>query len=85
MSPPLVWTVIAVDGEGHGHGTCGHEHASADEATRCPWDPERPIVCDLLVRQVRRGAIAAMSKPGQLAMPWGGHRLRQRAEHRRPA
>lgn len=56
----LVWTVIAVDGHGHGHGTCGHEHATADEATLCPWDPERPLVCDLLVREVRPGAIARM-------------------------
>lgn len=77
-----VWTVIAVDAEGHGHGMCGHEHATADEATLCPWDPERPEVCDLLVRQVRAGVQAWMARPRQIAMPWGGHRLRQRAERR---
>lgn len=80
MSAPLVWTVIAVDGNGQGHGMCGHEHETADEATACPWDPERPFVCDLLVRQVRAGIQAQLARPGQLAMPWGGHRLRQRAE-----
>lgn len=51
---PLCWTVIAVDGAGQGHGNCGHAHDTADEATACPWDPPRPVVCDLLVRQVRR-------------------------------
>jgi hypothetical protein len=82
MPATLVWTVIAVDGEGHGHGVCGHHHATADEATLCPWDPEpRPLVCDLLVRQVRTD----QPRAGQLAMPWGGHRLRQRAESRRAA
>lgn len=67
------WTVIAVDGVGQGHGVCGHQHTSADEATRCPWDPDRPVVCDLLVRQVRTD----QPRAAQLAMPWGGHRLRQ--------
>ncbi len=53
MAAALHWEVCAVDGAGQGHGRCGHRHATADEATACPWDPERPVVCDLLVRQVR--------------------------------
>jgi hypothetical protein len=81
----LIWTVIAVDGAGQGHGTCGHEHATADEATLCPWDPERPVVCDLLVRQVRADDGRRRRGSAQLAMPWGGHRLRQRGEQRRAA
>lgn len=81
MSAALHWTVIAVDGEGHGHGVCGHQHATADEATLCPWDPERPEVCDLLVRQVRTD----QPRVAQLAMPWGGHGLRQRAAEQRRA
>ena len=77
-----VWTVIAVDAVGQGHGTCGHEHSTADEATMCPWDPERPVVCDLLVRRVRADDGRRRPQAAQLAMPWGGHRLRQRTEHR---
>ena len=54
MTAALHWVVIAVLGNGRGAGTCGHEHATADEATACPWTPEPwPVVCDLLVRQVR--------------------------------
>lgn len=55
-----VWRVIAVDAEGHGHGNCGHAHATQEEATICDWAPEgwddMPI-CDLLVRQVRAPGI----------------------------
>ena len=48
------WTVIAVLGDGRGNGTCGHIHATSDEATLCPWTPDPwPVVCDLLVRHVR--------------------------------
>jgi hypothetical protein len=70
---PLCWTVIAVDGAGHGHGYCGHAHATADEATACPWDPPRPVVCDLLVRQVRaeifdRPLGPVRPAPGQLEL-----------------
>lgn len=68
MAASKHWTVIAVDGEGQGHGVCGHQHATADEATLCPWDPERPVVCDLLVRRVRTD----QPRRAQLAMPWGG-------------
>ena len=54
MSAPLVWVVLWIDEVGHGHGTCGHRHASADEATACPWEPaEVPPVGAGLVRQVR--------------------------------
>ena len=50
----LTWCLIAVDAKGKGHGTCGHRHADALEAVRCPWTPlPWPEVCDLLVRQVR--------------------------------
>jgi hypothetical protein len=56
MAAALTWVVIAVLGTGHGIGTCGHEHATADEATACPWTPDPwPRCCDLLVRQVRAG------------------------------
>lgn len=53
----MAWAVIAVDGTGHGHGTCGHAHSSADFATICPWEPpdwDAMPVCDLLVREVRQ-------------------------------
>lgn len=54
MIAPLVWQVIAVDGSGRGHGTCGHRHATPDDATMCPWTPTPwPNVCDLLVREMR--------------------------------
>lgn len=51
-----VWRVIAVLGNGHGHGDCGHDHETKDEAVVCRWAPadwNDHIVCDLLVRQVR--------------------------------
>lgn len=63
MTAAMHWTVIAVDGAGQGHGYCGHRHATADEATRCPWDPPRPFVCDLLVRQVRSEAVPGRRDP----------------------
>jgi hypothetical protein len=51
---PLHWEVCAVLASGAGNGRCRHEHATAAEATMCPWTPEPwPEVCDLLVRQVR--------------------------------
>jgi hypothetical protein len=59
VSHPLHWSVIAVDGDGRGHGTCGHEHATAEEAVRCDWAPagwDDMEVCDLLVRQLRTDA-----------------------------
>lgn len=52
----LVWRVIAVDGNGQGHGDCGHNHKTKDAAVRCRWAPsgwDDMLVCDLLVRQVR--------------------------------
>src|SRR5690606_24748824 len=52
----LVWRVIAVDGEGYGHGDCGHNHRTASAAVACKWAPpgwDDILVCDLLVRQVR--------------------------------
>ena len=57
------WRVIAVDWDGRGHGTCGHDHATQLEAVRCPWAPpgwddmER---CDLLVREVRQRQIRSI-------------------------
>ena len=54
MIAPLVWQVIWVDAVGHGHGACGHRHATADEATLCPFDPEdAPIESAGIVREVR--------------------------------
>jgi hypothetical protein len=51
---PLVWQVIWIDGAGRGLGACGHRHATAAEATRCPYKPgELPEVCAGLVREVR--------------------------------
>lgn len=80
MNAPLHWTVIAVLATGHGIGMCGHQHASAAEATACPWTPQPwPDVCDLLVRQVR--ATAPIAPPVQLAMfdqPRRERPLRQR-------
>lgn len=52
-----VWQVVAVDGTGQGHGTCGHRHASKICAVMCPWEPagwDEMTVCDLLVREVRQ-------------------------------
>ena len=49
-----VWRVIAVLASGHSPGHCAHDHATQDEAERCPWTPDPwPEVCDLFVRQVR--------------------------------
>lgn len=51
-----VWQVIAVGAEGQGHGTCGHHHATKDEAVECAWAPAGwpgMEVCDLVVREVR--------------------------------
>ena len=51
-----VWRVIAVLGNGHGHGDCGHNHKTSLTATRCRWAPpdwDDHIVCDLLVRKFR--------------------------------
>lgn len=54
MIRPTVWQVIWIDADGRGHGACGHRHASADEATSCPWEPERaPLVSSGLVRKIR--------------------------------
>lgn len=57
---PRHWEVLAVLPDGHGYRLngfaqrCGHRHATQDEATMCPWTPDPwPVVCDLLVRQVR--------------------------------
>jgi hypothetical protein len=58
----LHWEVIAVLGTGQGLGSCGHHHATQDEATRCDWAPadwDKHLVCDLLVRELRT------EKPGQ--------------------
>jgi hypothetical protein len=77
---PLVWVVEWVDtGERH-VAMCGHRHATADEATMCPWEPNPlPPVGAGLVVQVRdpeyrtSGQIRAEArKPReQLCMPWG--------------
>lgn len=54
MAAPLVWMVVWVAADGRGLGTCGHRHATPDEATLCPFEPERlPDVCAGLVREVR--------------------------------
>ncbi len=66
MTAPLHWEVIAVLASGQGIGSCRHQHATADEATLCPWAPQPwPEVCDLLVRQVRTGQVS------QLSLTWG--------------
>jgi hypothetical protein len=50
----LVRQVVWVGTDGRGLGACGHRHATADEATLCPFEPERlPDVCAGLVREVR--------------------------------
>ncbi len=60
MIAPLVWQVIWVDAAGQGHGTCGHRHATADEATMCPFDPDgAPVESAGLVREVRDPAYKA--------------------------
>ena len=60
MTAPLVWGVIWVDAAGHGHGTCGHRHATADEATMCPFEPEPcPVESAGLVRRFRDPAYTA--------------------------
>lgn len=59
------WRVIAVDGAGHGHGSCGHYHATSDDAAACPWSPpgwDDMTVCDLLVRQVRDDRVATPAR-----------------------
>lgn len=64
----LHWEVIAVLGSGCGAGSCGHSHATEDDAIACDWAPagwDDMLMCDLLVRQVRT------VQPGQ-------HRKRQR-------
>lgn len=54
MIAPLVWQVIWVDAGGEGLGSCGHRHATAGEATACPFEPPAPPdECAGLVRQVR--------------------------------
>lgn len=54
MIRPLVWQVVWVDELGHGHGTCGHRHADAADATACPWEPDvLPPIGAGLVRRVR--------------------------------
>lgn len=54
MPAPLVWMVVWVGADGRGLGTCGHRHATPDEATLCPFEPANlPDVCAGLVREVR--------------------------------
>lgn len=54
MIRPLVWQVIWINADGHGLGACGHRHATAGEATLCPFEPAGlPEVCAGLVREVR--------------------------------
>lgn len=75
---PLVWQVIWVDAGGEGLGACGHRHATADEATVCPFEPAAlPDVCAGLVREVRdpeyrtegqRIAVARDRRPQQLEL-----------------
>lgn len=51
---PLVWQVIWIGADARGLGACGHRHATAEEATVCPFEPAGlPEVCAGLVRQVR--------------------------------
>jgi hypothetical protein len=76
MTAALHFEVIAVLGDGHvlrgpdGFAArCRHDHATADEATLCPWTPEPwPRCCDLLVRQVRTEM--ALDRREQAVMPW---------------
>lgn len=79
MIRPIVWMVVWVDGDGLGHGSCGHRHASSDEATACPWEPAGlPAIGAGLVREVRdpmhvtRGQELAIERdrPTQLEL-WG--------------
>jgi hypothetical protein len=71
---PKHWEVIAVLPDGNGlvgksgfRQTCGHRHASADEATMCPWTPDPwPEQCDLLVRQFRTPDKRTMPEQGKL-------------------
>jgi hypothetical protein len=61
------WEVVAVDGRGYGHGSCGHRHASSGEATMCNWAPpgwDEMLVCDLLVREVRDEGIDPKRRRG---------------------
>lgn len=54
MIRPVVWQVIWIAANGRGLGACGHRHASAGEATSCPFEPaDLPAVCAGLVREVR--------------------------------
>lgn len=54
MIRQLVWQVIWIGADGRGHGACGHRHASAGEATLCPFESaDLPEVCAGLVRKVR--------------------------------
>lgn len=55
--------VVWVDADGRGLGACCHRHATADEATQCPFEPVHlPEVCAGLVREVRDPAYRA---PGE--------------------
>lgn len=71
MTAPVVWQVIWIGADGRVLGACGHRHATADEATRCPFEPASlPEVCAGLVRQVRDPEYRAWGerRPGKVAM-----------------
>jgi len=70
VKPPMVWVVLWIDERGHGVGTCGHGHLTADEATMCPWEPAPvPPIGAGLVREVRDSAYqpAHLSDPAYIA------------------
>jgi len=89
MSAPLHWELLAMVQNERGQTVglvsptgaaerCGHRHASADEATMCPWTPDPwPVVCGLHVCQVRTEA-----PPIQAEMPWAP--MSRRVHARRP-
>lgn len=79
-----VWRVVGrtVDAAGnetgrfpHGFGeTCGHYHATADEAYACPWEPVPcpPIYAGLVVdvRDDRDDGAEVLGRREQGQLPW---------------
>lgn len=73
----LHWEVKAIVPNARGAGvgyvvggfsqSCGHRHATRDEAIMCPWTPDPwPRQCDLIVAQVRTPDAKTRREQGKL-------------------